>query len=518
MPTRSPSSARQAARQTKSSRPRAGHEVVELVGRARADRSTAGAARGSRAPCAGTARGRRRRARAGSRGCPAGWRVATGASARAPSWARRRMRRLMGGPAGGRGGCVMRASLIAPSCAASRRADRPRALRASRARGEGQRLGEVVAGQRGRARGSPRRRRGGGGRAARAARRRRPAAWRAPPVWRTPHRRVEDGRHAGGAGSQAQVHVLIKQELAGIERAEPPQGRRAGHQAGRRRPSRRCAGGARATAPTRSAHGARAASGGCTRAGTNAPSVPGSGCAERSGAPGGVERGAAPTARRAPRPPAARRASPSSSSSQSGLSSAGDGMAGAREPGVVRRAEAGVVGELRPPPRRPRGRARRPSSREPVSTATTCAPGRWRGERAQQARAATTAESCSTHTTLSGRHSRRGLREHGASGTRRSPASRGRATAARPAAARRARASASPASAGSAAASAADVARRDEARAAGAEHLAHGGQVAGDHRRARGERLHRREPEALERATGARARARRGRARRARPG
>ena len=53
------------------------------------------------------------------------------------------------------------------------------------------------------------------------------------------HGRVEHGRDPGGAGAQAQVHVLEEEELARVERAETPQDRGARRDARGDRPADR---------------------------------------------------------------------------------------------------------------------------------------------------------------------------------------------------------------------------------------------------------------------------------------
>src|SRR4051794_6589781 len=60
---------------------------------------------------------------------------------------------------------------------------------------------------------------------------------------REPQVGVQDGRHAGGAGPQAQVQILEEQKLLRVERTEPAQCRGAGRDGRRDRPADRPAGG-----------------------------------------------------------------------------------------------------------------------------------------------------------------------------------------------------------------------------------------------------------------------------------
>ena len=288
---------------------------------------------------------------------------------------------------------------------------------------------------------------------------------------------MQDGRDAGGARAQAEVEVLVEEELRRVERAEPAQRARSG--------AARQAAIAQPTVRARSArHGStrsrtRARQPGRVHEGgrRSAPAVPGSGWAERWTPPvaarAAAGRGAPAGRRRRARPAAP---APSSSSSQSGLSSTVTAWRARATPGVVRRAEPRVV----PGARRPRRRAPRasagPRRRSPCRPRRAAAPGRWARSEASRP-ASSGAESCRTHDDAEGLTRRRPPRAR--RGSPRAVSSQDSpATARRPAVTQPARRPGSRSMRSSAAASARASPGGDEQRAVVAEHLAQHGQVA----------------------------------------
>ena len=295
-----------------------------------------------------------------------------------------------------------RLSLVRPYSSARRARSRARSWARSRpvsrrtqasARRSGWRRSAPGRRRRARARGGRAARRpprGGGAPAARGARRRRPGPWRgrrrgaAPPrdaARSAPRRRGRAGRGRGprrtgtrpGRTARARRSVAVRAATAGGDR---PADRRAARPRARARRTRSRAG----------------SSGGCTSAGSSARARPGSGCALRCVEPSALSRRGA---RRA-----SRSASEGDEIEEAGIEQLDVGIEqghhvgrGPRDARVVRRAEAGVAGELDDLGPALAGQGA-PASRDPESTTTSCGrSGRWPRSRPAAGRRSG-AESC----------------------------------------------------------------------------------------------------------------------------
>ena len=184
--------------------------------------------------------------------------------------------------------------------------------------------------------------------------------------------RVQDGRDAGGAGAQAQLHVLGEQVHGRVERAEPPQRRRVARPGRRRSPSRPCARRSARYGSARS-RSARGSSGGWTSAGEQRAERAGQRVRGALDAAVGVRAAAARAARAGcARASAASAASEPSTSSQSGLRRTVTSWRARGDAGVAGGAEArGCPGSSITSAPRARASAA-PPSREPLSTTTSC--------------------------------------------------------------------------------------------------------------------------------------------------
>ena len=160
-----------------------------------------------------------------------------------------------------------------------------------------------------------------------------------------PHRGSSTVGHAGGARPQAQVQVLEEEEVRAGRTARGAGASPCARPSRRRSPSRPCAGARRGRA-RRASRSARGRSGGCTSAGISAPTVPGSGWAERWTDPSGFERAAGRAGARGRGDARDERGERRRRQLAVGVQQHGDVVPRPLDPGVVRGAEAGVRAEL----------------------------------------------------------------------------------------------------------------------------------------------------------------------------
>ncbi len=302
--------------------------------------------------------------------------------------------------------------------------------------------------------------------------------------------RVEHGRGSRPRGRAGTGPCPRRTGTGAGRTARGGGGRRSAPRGTPRSPSRRSAAARRGRA-RRSSRSGVGSSGGWTSAGSSAPTVPGSGCAERCTEPSGFSSRGTHS-----RPSAARAASARERAVEQlavRVEQHGHGMPRPLDAGVVGRAEARVAAELddlraagawRAPARRRTSRCRRRSAaaaraarRASASSAGSGPAESWR---------TTTIEKLTPPPPPARR----------ASAARSRPSSAARSAPGPPRAAARG-APGRPASASSASARRLGVAGRHVQRPV-AEHLAEHRQVADDRRRTRGEPLDRRQPEALE--------------------